>query len=85
LVERVKSDHYFSDPVVDVLNCARDALSTVAAFVSVSELYRFVRPSGRAGGNGCAPARTVKQRHVDFDRGIPTRVEDLTSANRFDQ
>jgi hypothetical protein len=56
----------------------------VAVGVAVAQLDRLVLAGGRAAGHGGTRHRAVVQRHLHLDRGIAPRVQDLASADLFD-
>src|SRR6202521_3092471 len=61
-----------------------DALATVAALVAVTQLDRLVRAGRCARGYGGSAEQPRLQHHVDLDRRVSSRVEDLPAVDAGD-
>ena len=79
LVEGAHTIELRGDDVVDVLNSLEDALTEVAALVSVTELESFVFPCGGTTRYSSAADDAASQMYVYLYGRIPTRVEDLAA------
>src|ERR1700732_5320959 len=61
-----------------------DALAPVTALVAVAQLDCLVRTGRCARGYGGPPHRPRLQHHVDLDRRVPSRIEDLPAVDAGD-
>jgi hypothetical protein len=62
-----------------------DALAAVARGVAVAELDRLVGAGRRPDGTMARPDRRRRRGHVDLDRRVAARVEDLAADDVLDQ
>ena len=84
LVARVGAAHFLGDLAVDVGDGLQDALAAVALLVAVAQLQRLALPRRSARGNGGPPGRPAGKQHLDLDRGVAARVQDLAAEHPLD-
>ena len=84
LLAGVEADQLGADLVEDGVDRLLDALAEVALLVAVAALDRLEGAGGGAGGHRRAGDGAVVEGHLDLDRRVAARVEDLAGAYCLD-
>ena len=79
LVGRILAQQQVADRTVDVGDGFQHALAQVTALVAITQLQRFARASGSTGRRAGAADDAVVEKHVRFDSGVATGVENFTT------
>src|SRR5687768_16414365 len=69
---------------VDVPDSPGDAFPQEAFGVAIPQLQRLALPGGRARRHRGTPCRAAIEGHLDFDRRITARIENLAAVDRLD-
>ena len=83
LVKGVHTLDLGSDHLVDVLDGLQDALATVTALVTVTQLECLVLARGCATGNRCTAHVAALKGYLNFYSRIATRIQNLSGMNLF--
>ena len=81
LQARVVTDQGLADRPVDVRYGFARAFAEIAILIVIAQFVCFVLTRRSAAGHGGAACAAVGQKHFGFDRGIPTRVQNLDPAD----
>ena len=79
LVFRLHAGNGRRDLLDDIGDGLAGTLAQIALGIVVAQLDGFVLTGGSAGRNGGAADGTIREMYVSFDRGIASRVENLTA------
>ncbi|MNF89651.1 hypothetical protein D3C84_721840 [compost metagenome] len=79
LVNRVFTQQRGADRAIDVGHGLQYTFAQVTALVAITQLQRFARASGSTGRRAGAADDAVVEKHVRFDSGIATGVENFTT------
>src|SRR5215472_12440341 len=66
---------------VHVLDRLQHSLAAVAALVAVAQLHRLAGTGGGARGYGRTADRARIEQHVDLDRGVAARIQNLAARD----
>src|SRR5580765_3736389 len=80
----IAADDRLGDLAVHVRDRLPDAFTKVPGLLPVAELEGFAFARGRARRHRGAAARAAVDRHLDFHRRIPARVENLSPVHAID-
>ena len=81
MVERIYAAERRQNLSGDVTDGFGDALAEVTRWVAVAQFEGFVFACAGPGGHRRSPGRALVQNHIDLDRGIAPRVENLARLN----
>ena len=84
LVGRLQSDQHAGELILDVRHGLQDALAGKRARVPVAQLDRLECTRAGARGHRGAALGAARERHLDLDGRLTTRVQDLTGMNGGD-
>ena len=84
LVVGVEPGERVGDLAVHVADRLEHSLAEVHRRIAVAQLYRLVFARGRARRDDRAPEGAGREGHVDLDRGVAARVEQLTCVDAGD-